>query len=222
MGQSSTELSFQCYLGLSSSEEMSIFNVINANAKGLSSSLLDYHRTKLMPGLETVQLDLFIAKALHDDRNSVWHERLKLGGTTPGTKRRVSLRSLQVATKLLLQRSLLDARDIEPSRKYEIVRDFWLAVSRTWPVAWANPRTHLLSKGIGVTALSLLAGDIITATVSRGEVITEEVFTTHLSALKDLDWSSSGLFKGYGGRQGATEAHRALVRRVFGPALACA
>src|SRR5882672_4277687 len=71
MGDSPIELSFQCYLGLSPDEEMAIFNVINGKAKGLNSSLLDYHKTKLTPGLETIHLDLYIAKSLHDDPESV-------------------------------------------------------------------------------------------------------------------------------------------------------
>ena len=76
MRDSYIPLTFQCFLGLSPREEMSIFSVINGKAKGLSSSLLDYHTTKL----ETVQLDLYIAKTLHDDPDSVWHRKVKLGG----------------------------------------------------------------------------------------------------------------------------------------------
>jgi DGQHR domain-containing protein len=223
MDDSEIELAFQCYLGLSPVEEMAIFNVINGKAKGLSSSLLDYHKTKLIPGLETVQLDLYIAKTLHDDPDSVWHGRLKFAGATPGTKRRVSLRSLQSATKLMLQRSLLDsATELEPFRKYEIVRAFWCAASRTWPSAWENPRGHLLTKGVGVTALSMLAGDIVTAALTRGQTLNEDTFAMALAPLKSLDWSTTGPFKAYGGRQGASEAHRVLVQRAFGPALACA
>ena len=68
MSDSTIPLTFQFFLGLSPHQEMAIFNVINAKAKGLSSSLLDYHTTKLVPDLETIRLDLFIAKRLNDDR----------------------------------------------------------------------------------------------------------------------------------------------------------
>lgn len=223
MADSQLQFAFQCYLGLNPSEEMAIFNVINGKAKGLNPSLLDYHRTKLTPGIDVVQLDLYIAKTLHDDPASVWHGRLSLGGQGAGTKRKVSLRALQAATKELLRRAMLDsASQLEPLRKYEIVRSFWRAVSATWPTAWAQPRTHLLTKGVGVTALSMLAGQIVMATLARGEFVTEETFLRSLRPLVDLDWSNSGPFKAYGGRQGASEAYRALVQRVFGPALACA
>ena len=75
MGDSEVPLTFQCFLGLTPTEEMSIFNVINGKAKGLSSSLLDYHTTKLTPDLASVQVDLYIAKMLNDDPESVWHGR---------------------------------------------------------------------------------------------------------------------------------------------------
>jgi DNA sulfur modification protein DndB len=221
MTDSAVELTFQCFLGLTAVEEMAIFSVINGKAKGLSSSLLDYHTTKLTPGLETVQLDLYIAKTLHDDASSVWFQKLKLGGATPGTKRRVSLRSMQTATKLLLQRSpFASASELLPLQKYEIVRDFWAAVSVAWPSAWAKPRNHLLIKCVGVTALSMLAGDLITALLAEKRNPDATAFAEYLTALSDLDWSTEGAFKGYGGRHGATEAHRMLSRRLFAPGLA--
>ena len=43
----SVELPFMCFIGLSEREEMEIFNVINSKAKGLSSSLLDFHDAQL-------------------------------------------------------------------------------------------------------------------------------------------------------------------------------
>ena len=64
MSDSVTPMTFQCYLGLSTREEMAIFSVINAKAKGLSSSLLDFHTTKLVPRLEHVQVELYVAKGL--------------------------------------------------------------------------------------------------------------------------------------------------------------
>jgi DNA sulfur modification protein DndB len=201
---------------------MSIFNVINGKAKGLSSSLLDYHTTKLTSDLAVTQVDLYIAKMLHDDPESVWHGKVKLGGAaTQGNTRRVSLRGLQTATKLLLQRCPFGAgAALSALEKYGVVRDFWGAVAAVWPVAWDQPRTHLMTKGVGVTALSLLAGDIITAVLSRQQQADRQTFTDYLSPLADVDWSTSGTFKGYGGRHGASEAHQVLAARLFAPGLA--
>jgi hypothetical protein len=110
--------------------------------------------------------------------------------------------------------------ELLPAQKYEIVRDFWRAVSRVWEYAWAKPRTHLLTKGVGVTALSMLAADIITAALAKREKPDAKTFEEYLKPLADLDWSSDGVFKGFGGRHGAAEAHRLLVQRLFAPGLA--
>jgi DGQHR domain-containing protein len=222
MTDSDILLTFQCFLGLSPQEEMAIFSVINGKAKGLSSSLLDYHTTKLTPDLAAVQVDLYIAKLLNDDPASVWHGRVKLGGTaTQGSARRISLRGLQTATKLLLQRCPFGpSSNLQPTDQYQIVRSFWAAVASVWPNVWNHPRTHLLVKGVGVTALSMLAGDIITAALSREQPTNADTFSAYLSALADLDWSTTGPFKAFGGRQGASEAHQLLATRLFAPGLA--
>ena len=214
MADSDIPLTFQCFLGLTPQEEMSIFNIINGKAKGLSSSLLDYHTTKLTPDLAAVQIDLYIAKMLNDDPASVWHGKVKLGGkATQGSTRRISLRGLQTATKLLLQRCPFGpTSQLRPADQYQVVRDFWSAVATVWPRPWNQPRTHLLIKGVGVTALSMLAGEIITSVLSRQQPADVETFTAYLAPIANLDWSTSGTFKGFGGRQGASEAHQLLAQ----------
>lgn len=222
MADAETPLTFQCFLGLTAREEMSIFNTINGKAKGLSSSLLDYHTTKLTANLASVQVDLYIAKMLNDDPSSVWCGKVKLGGaTTQGSTRRISLRGLQAATKLLLQRCPFGASShIGPTEQYEIVRNFWSAVAAVWPRAWSQPRTHLLVKGVGVTALSMLAGEIVTSVLAREQSASAATFVAYLSPLAEVNWSTSGTFKGLGGRHGASEAHQLLAARLFAPGLA--
>lgn len=222
MADSDISLTFQCFLGLTREQEMAVFNVINAKAKGLSSSLLDFHATKLDAGTGGLPLELFIAKRLNDDTGSVWFSRVKLGGAnTQGVHRRVSLRGLQTATRLLLQRSPLGAAPhLSSTDKYEVVRAFWQAVASAWPEAWSQPRSHLLMKGVGVTALSLLGADIIPLLFSRQENPSPEAFQDYLSRVADIDWSNTGPFKGFGGRQGAVEVHQALRAALFAPGLA--
>jgi DNA sulfur modification protein DndB len=217
MSESSLPLTFQCYLGLSQKAEMEIFHVINAKAKGLSSSLLDYHVTVLARDTDDVPVELFIAKRLHDDPRSVWHKRVNLGGAgTQGTSRRTSLRGLQSATRLLLQRSPLgSALHLSRDEKYAIVRSYWDAVASVWQTAWENPRANLITKGIGVTALSLLGADLLTAVASRTEPTTRQTFESYLARISVVDWSSHGAFRAYGGRRGAQELHQFLRSRLF-------
>src|SRR5258708_1700286 len=107
MAESDIPLTFQCFLGLTPTQEMAVFNIINGKARGLNPSLLDYHATKLIPNVGHIRLELYIATRLQDDGASVWRGRVKMGGrATQGTHRPVSLRGLQFATKALLQNCL--------------------------------------------------------------------------------------------------------------------
>jgi RimJ/RimL family protein N-acetyltransferase len=66
----------------------------------------------------------------------------------------------------------------------------------------------------------MLAGEIVTAVLSRQQPANTETFTAYLLPLADLDWSTSGTFKAFGGRHGASEAHQLLAARLFAPGLA--
>jgi DNA sulfur modification protein DndB len=214
MGESSVPLTFQCYLGLTPEEEMRIFNVINGKAKGLSPSLLDYHNTQLLTDVAKEHPELFIAKKLNDDPESVWHNRVKLGGAaTQGTHRRVTLRGMRHGVALLLQNALI--RDLPILRQYEIVSAFWRAVTKAWPDAWNAPRKHLITKGIGVQGLSLLAGDIVKLAMGAGEEPVVATFERYLRRAAREDWSNAGSFKGLGGRSGAQEVHERLARGLL-------
>jgi len=93
-------LPFMCYIGLSEREEMEVFNVINSKAKGLSSSLLDFHDATLTQDLAGERPELFIALYLNNSSGSPWYRQLDLGGiSTSGLMRRASLRTMQKADR---------------------------------------------------------------------------------------------------------------------------
>ena len=75
---------------------MALFNVINSKAKGLSSSLTDYHQTRLMNDLAQEAPHLLLAKRLNEDNNSPWYKMIRCGGeSTSGLMRRTSFRMMQ-------------------------------------------------------------------------------------------------------------------------------
>ena len=57
-------------------EEMEVFNTINSKAKGLNTSLLDFHRTKLEEDLLENNPELFIATELNNSIDSPWYKQL--------------------------------------------------------------------------------------------------------------------------------------------------
>ena len=127
----------------------------------------------------------------------------------------MSLRGMRHAVQLFLQHALIGDLPIE--EQYRVVAALWTATVRTWPKAWQEPRKHLLTKGIGVQGLSLLAADIVRFSAREGEALVQATFERQLDRLRDVDWSNSGAFRGLGGRSGAREIHERLARRLFAP-----
>lgn len=206
LGDLSIELPFMCFIELSQREEMEIFNVINSKAKGLSTSLLDFHDAQLSTDLAADRPELFVALFLKNDPRSPWYQQLDLGGaSSSGMARRASLRTIQKAIKRFLTRT-----KIIPTNSAEfaaqVVLDFWSAVVMALPDAWSKPRKHLLTKGIGVYALMDLAADLY-AECRRGQSCNKKYFAAALADFAtEFDWSTDGPLKGLGGEGGVKTA----------------
>lgn len=207
LGDLPIPLPFMCFIGLSEREEMEVFSVINSKAKGLSTSLLDYHEAQLAESLAKERPELFIALQLNSREESPWHRRLNLGGkTTSGLKRIVSLRMMQQAIQEFLKATKLapNGMDNDAAR---VVLDFWRAVATVLPKEWAEPRRHMLTKGVGVYALMRIAADIVIECRDAGRPCDKRAFTTALADFADsIDWSTSGSLKGFGGQGGVKQA----------------
>lgn len=201
----SLELPFMCFLGLTEREEMEVFNVINSKAKGLSTSLLDFHDATLASDLASERPELFVALHLNNDSMSPWYRQLNLGGhTTSGLTRRASLRTMQKAIKRFLTQTKILQRQ-RPDVVAQIVLDFWAAVALLLRDGWDNPRRTLLCKGVGVYALMGIAGDLVNE-VGSG-VIDNRYFSNKLADfILDIDWSTGGPFSGLGGEAGVKAA----------------
>lgn len=195
------DLPFMCFIGLTEREEMEVFNVINSKAKGLSTSLLDFHDATLATDLASERPELFIALQLNNNSESPWYRQLDLGGaSTSGLMRRASLRTMQKAVKKFLTQARV-LRANTPEAAAQIVLDFWSAVAVVLQEAWDSPRQHLINKGVGVYALMVLAGDLYAE--NQGRNCDKRYFVTKLAEfITDLDWSSHGPLKGFGGEGG--------------------
>jgi DNA sulfur modification protein DndB len=206
-------LPFLCFIGLSERDEMDAFRVINSKAKGLSTSLLDYHDAQLAEDLGSERPELFIALQLNVNAKSPWRRQLDLGGEkTSGLARRASLRTMQKAVRdfFLVPTGILQRESVEAVAA--MVVEFWLAVTEVMPTAWSDPRGHLITKGVGVYALMGLLSQIYQEKGSVA-VCTRREFRTELAGIEPtVDWTGQGTFKGLGGEAGAKEALRILVQ----------
>ena len=202
LGDLDIPLPFMCFLGLDVAEEMEVFNIINSKAKGLSTSLLDFHDAQLSQDLAKERPEIFIALYLNSEASSPWHRQLDLGGsTTSGLQRRASLRTMQKAIKRFLAATrILDLHQTEHAAA--VVLGFWQAVAEILPEQWARPRKHVLNKGVGVYALMDIAADIYSETRDRTGSDPRLFVNALLDLADQVDWSNEGPFKGLGGEGG--------------------
>jgi DGQHR domain-containing protein len=200
-------LPFMCFIGLSEREEMEVFKVINSKAKGLSTSLLDFHDATLSNDLAVERPELFIALHLNNNNDSPWYRQLDLGGaSTSGLMRRASLRTMQKAVKRFLRQSRM-LGDHPPEFVAQFVLDFWGCVALLLREAWDDPRHHLLNKGVGVYALMSLAADVYESARGANCTCDKRYLTSALSEfIQDIDWSSGGPLSGLGGEAGVKAA----------------
>ncbi len=214
VGDLTVSLPFMIFLELDSQTEMSVFNVINSKAKGLSGSLLDYHDTQLAADLARERPELLIALRLNDDPESPWRKQLDLGGNaTSGMKRRASLRTMQKAVKRFLGQTKVVEKYSANEVAFVVVA-YWCAVAELLYEAWESPRTHFITKGIGVYALMALLADIVNDEDLGILEYSKDYFITILADfLPHFDWTSRGSLKGLGGETGAYEALQ-LIRHA--------
>ncbi|MDD9996696.1 MAG: DGQHR domain-containing protein [Rhodospirillaceae bacterium] len=207
LGDLPISMPFMCFVGLSEHEEMEIFSIINGKAKGLSPSLLDYHAAQLTESLAEERPELYIALQLNSIEDSPWYRQLNLGGkTTSGLKRIVSLRMMQRATNQFIKATgIISTNSADDA--LAVVLDFWSAVVAVLPDQWANPRRHMLTKGIGVYALMTIAADIFIECRGSRRTCDRRAFVTALADFaSSVDWSTSGTLKGFGGQGGVKAA----------------
>jgi len=206
-------LPFMSFIGLSEKEEMEVFSIINGKAKGLSTSLLDFHEASFAEDLAAERPELFIALHLNNEPKSPWYKALDLGGTsTSGLLRRASLRTMQKAVKRYVSQTKSPIKD-SPAMAARIVLDFWIAVATVLRDAWEQPRRHLINKGVGVYSLMTIAADLYCQAEQRDLVCDRSFFLKGLpDFVSDIDWSNSGDLAGLGGQSGVKLAV-ALLRR---------
>lgn len=213
----SIPLAFMAFVGLTIREEMEVFSIINSKAKGLSSSLLDYHQSKLSEDLSTAKPEIYIALKLNDTPDSPWYRKLDLGGnSTVGMKRYASLRTMQKAVRRFLRESNI-LKSHTADEAFSVILSFWNAVTKVLPKAWSEPRKHFLTKGIGVYCLLSIAGDLYVEGTTKGLRCDTDYFAGVLSDfVTEFNWTTSGPLRGFGGAAGADQAVE-LLRKLRTP-----
>ena len=194
------------FIGMSIREEMEVFNVINSKAKGLNTSLLDFHQTQLEENLIQNKPELYIAMQLNEMIESPWYKQLDLGGNkTVGMKRRASFRTMQRSIKKYLLS--VNAQREDTNIHLNFIINYWKSIHFILNKEWEDSRKHIINKGIGVYALMYVASQLYIESLEKQIEPDLAYVNGQLSDfIKDIDWSNSGPFKGLGGQGGVSEA----------------
>ena len=213
LGDVEIPLAFMAFIGLDLREEMAQFVTINSKARGLSSSLTDYHESTLLEDLAAEAPHLYIARKLNEDPQSPWYRMVRLGGeNTSGLKRITSYRMLQKSVARFLK-GAVDKDLGGVMDQYNVVRDFWRAVRRVFEHEWLDHRHHMITKGLGLYALTYLLIDIV-MTMDVADMC-EDRFVDVLQPLSGrVDWHSKGQFSAVGGQKGALEVYGILKQEL--------
>ncbi|MEX2237889.1 MAG: DGQHR domain-containing protein [Dehalococcoidia bacterium] len=154
---------------------------------------------------------------LESDPKSPWFHKINLIGAR-GLGRSVSLQSLREGLVDLFSSGQVKALTTE--ERYWIALNFWQVVSEVWRDAWNNPRKNLITKSIGMIALSKLGGDLLPQSLNgRGsdptQILDVHKMRAYLDKASSIDWASDGDFKGVAGRGGANHVKDILDKMIF-------
>lgn len=201
---------FMMFDDLDTKLEEQLFIAINREQKKVSMSHVHF------VGREGDELAELVIR-LESDPDSPWFHKVNLIGAR-GTGRPTSLQSLRSGLEDLLDSGKIKALTID--ERYEIAKAYWQVVSEIWPEAWENPRGHLLTKSIGMIALSQLGRDILPQCLNGrgsppGHILDKTQVAEILARANHVDWSSDGDFQGIAGRGGAKRVKDQLDRIVF-------
>ncbi len=210
LGEPGYPIPFMLFDDLDTRLEQELFIAINREQKKVSMSHVHF------VGREGDELAELVIR-LESDPESPWYHRVNLIGAR-GTGRPTSLQSLRSGLEDLLDSGRIKALTLD--ERYEIAKAYWQVVAEVWPEAWKNPRGNLLTKSIGMIALSQLGRDILPQSLNgRGsppaQILDRSKVAEVLGRASHVDWSSSGDFEGIAGRGGAKHVKDRLDRVIF-------
>jgi DNA sulfur modification protein DndB len=213
LADSDVNLAFMAFIGLDLRGEMAMFTIINSKVRGLQSSLTDFHESNLIENLVQDAPQLFLARQLNENCDSPWFKMIRYGGeTSSGMRRRTSLRMMQTAIRHLLTRiRTVDGYNV--NGVYNLLLNYWGAVAYVFDAEWQSPREHLLTKGVGLHALTELLGTIVQRE-KRVDLSRDEIIEKLKSLKENIDWGRKGTFADAGGRKGASAAHETLRKSL--------
>jgi DGQHR domain-containing protein len=205
-------VSFCLAYDLSIEEEIQLFKDINKNQKPMNTSHLDRIEVRLTKEEELKRLnpDLFIAQKLGQDSKSSFNGRVYEGGKRPvGVD--IPLRGLRTGIQYMLSRTSQLLRLPTVDSQYIVIRNYFNAVKKWQPKAWANPKDFIMLRGAGLWAICFLGAQVIDRALIHDKYTVVDLLKI-LNSGRDWNWSKKGDFVGLSGRGGALEISNRIAR----------
>ena len=231
---------FALFVGLSKTEERSLFAAINGKQRKMNTS----HLSNILAALggdglllERKTMPLWFANKLADEGN-IFQNRVYLGGSKEGLKEKlgyvppITLKQLESAMSKMLDElgaflqefmpAQFEARDsedaaeelVEQANKVaQVINRYWTSVSRAYPDAWAEnsgKKRYILFESIGLSAFAAFGG-IVTLELMNTK-LSQENFDEQLKQLAAGFPIEKDHFEGYAGGGGATKVLNELVQ----------
>jgi len=198
-------VSFCLATELTLEQEITLFRDINNNQRRMNTSHLDNIEVRLSHDdkLKIEKTDLYIAQKLGEDNNSPFYGMVYPGGKK-STGFTIPLRSLKTGINYLLSQTKRLKKLKDGEAQYRVVKNYFSALRKWIPEAWAKPKEYLLLRGAGLWASCFIGAEVIEICLNEGKFNVDDMLKL-LKSGKDWDWSNKGKFKGYSGRGGATE-----------------
>lgn len=175
----------------------------------MNTSHLDGIEVRLTPEEELKRRnpELYIAQRLSREPASPFCGRVFEGGKKPiGVD--VPLRGLKTGIEYMLSRSTQLPHLEDAEAQYRVIRNYFAAVKKWQPKAWASPKEYIMLRGSGLWAICFIGAQVIDRALLQAEYGAAQMLAI-LRSGKDWDWGKKGDFKGLGGRAGALEISNA-------------
>jgi DGQHR domain-containing protein len=205
------EVSFCLAYNLTLEQEIRLFRDINNNQRRMNTSHLDNIDARLAQDEVRKNPPLYMAKRLNKDAESPFFERIFEGGAKPAYFA-IPLRAMKSGIAYMLSQPSKLSGLPDMDAQYVVIRNYFCAVKKWQPEAWAEPRKYLLLRGAGLWAVCFIGADVIHRTLDAGKFETKDMLSILESGPK-WDWSNKGNFQGYSGRGGAAKIRDTVVAK---------
>lgn len=208
--------SFCILTNLNLEQEIQLFRDINNNLERMPTSHLDYITVRLTAEeqLKRDKPSLYIAQKLDTDKESPFHKHVSKTGKR-NDDRYLPLRAINSGIQYLRSNSkeLKTLSGSDPDIEYELIKNYFIALSLWVPDAWVEPKEYLMLRGAGFWGACFLGGIIIDRCLLDGKWGVDDMEKL-LRSGKEWDWSNNGDFKAYSGRGGAVKISELIKERL--------